>query len=405
MEKHRIVFIGYWSKHDGLTAATIFPWLKTMQMSDEVEQVIFCTIERDRKLVKKFELPKELTKVSHHPLYPINTKFSLLTKISDFIQFPKVIKDLVHNFKATGLIAHGTPAGALAFKTWKKTNIPFYVSLFEPHAAYMLESGTWSRFGMKYNFQKYWERQQIKYAEGIMPVAQGYTDLLLQQGVSQDKLRTVPCSVQIDEFQFNIEFRKKIRAQFGWENNTVGVYAGKYGDLYYDDEAFQIYKQCFDQIPDFKLIILSPQPSKNIYQKLNKHNIDVSNVWVGSVLHQEVSKYLSAADFAFATYKQSNSKKYLSPVKVGEYWANGLAVLLTEGIGDDSDIIKKEGGGALFNLAVAGSVERALIQITSILQNPIHRQEIPILARKYRSPDRIKEAYEYFFRKEQEGQG
>jgi glycosyltransferase involved in cell wall biosynthesis len=405
MKKHRIVFIGYWSISDGLTSATIFPWLKTMQMSDEVEQVIFCTIERDKKLVKQFELPKELAKVLHHPLYPLNTKLSLVTKISDFIQFPKAITALVQNFKATVLFAHGAPAGALAYKVWKKINIPFYVSLFEPHAAYMLESGTWSKLGMKYNFQKYWEKQQIKYANGIMPVARGYTDLLLYQGALQDKLRTVPCSVEFEEFQFDSKSRKKIRTELSWINNTVGIYVGKYGDLYYDDEAFQIYKQCFDQIPDFKLIILSPQPSGKIFQKLYEHNIDVSNVWVGAISHQEVPKYLSAADFAFATYKHSSSKRYLSPVKVGEYWANGLPVLLTEGIGDDSDIIKKEGGGALFSLTVADSVERALVQMVSILQDPMHRQEIPALARKYRSPERIKEAYEYFFGKEQEGQG
>ncbi|HEY4651975.1 MAG TPA: hypothetical protein VIG72_11210, partial [Pontibacter sp.] len=106
----------------------------------------------------------------------------------------------------------------------------------------------------------------------------------------------------------------------------------------------------------------------------------------------------------FATIKPYPSARYCSPVKIGEYWASGLPVLLTEGVGDDSDIIKNEGGGALFNLQEPESVKRAIWQIQAILQDPTHRQEIPKLAIKYRSPDKIREAYEYFFNQLQQGQ-
>nr|WP_255710117.1 glycosyltransferase [Pontibacter harenae] len=171
-----------------------------------------------------------------------------------------------------------------------------------------------------------------------------------------------------------------------------------------EDETFRIYKKCFALIPDFKLIILSPNSKEYIQKKLLQHSIEQSKVYVAAVPHHEVPAYLSAADFAFATYKPGPSKKYLSPVKIGEYWANGLPVLLTEGVGDDSDIIKNEGGGAVFNLTEEGSLEKALDKIQQILKDTNHRQEIPNLARKYRSPDKIKEAYEYFFGRGQEEQ-
>jgi hypothetical protein len=66
-----------------------------------------------------------------------------------------------------------------------------------------------------------------------------------------------------------------------------------------------------------------------------------------------VKDYLSAADFAFATIKSTPIRLYCCPVKNGEYWASGLPILLEDGIGDDSDIIKSEGGGIILNKARA----------------------------------------------------
>ncbi|WP_161890254.1 glycosyltransferase family protein [Pontibacter russatus] len=195
-----------------------------------------------------------------------------------------------------------------------------------------------------------------------------------------------------------------MRLQMKCEGATVGIYVGKYGGLYYDQEAFYLYKRCLETIPGFRLIILSPHPQEEILQHLGQSGIDKAKVYITSVPHAEVPVYLSAADFAFATYKPGPSKRFLSPIKTGEYWANGLPVLLTEGVGDDSDIIKCEGGGATFNLREEGSVERALEKIQQILKDPAHRQEIPRLAQKYRSPERIREAYEYFFGQSKEEQ-
>ena len=72
------------------------------------------------------------------------------------------------------IIARGAAAGALAYKAFKKTKVPFYVESFEPHAAYMLESSVWSKNDPRYLFQKRWEGKQKKYATGLMPVSNNY---------------------------------------------------------------------------------------------------------------------------------------------------------------------------------------------------------------------------------------
>jgi glycosyltransferase involved in cell wall biosynthesis len=394
-----IAFLCRWKVTDGLTVSTVAPHLEALAGMQNIGQVVVITLEDrgEAPELKENDFILKHDKVRWSPLLSSNYKLRLFNQIADYRNGYEAVSKILNDEKINLLIAHGAPAGTIADKATKVKGIPYLVSLFEPHADYMLESGVWNKFGLKYTMQKHWEHQQRKNAAGLMPVTEGYKQKLLTLGVRPDKVSVVPCSVDCKLFQFDVQRRIELRKQLGWEKATIGIYVGKFGGLYYNKEAFHIYQQCFNLIPDFRLIILSPQPSEEIQQQLSNYKIDLSKTFVASGPHSMVSAYLSAADFALATYKPGPSKKYLSPVKIGEYWANGLPVLLTEGIGDDSDIIKNEGGGALFNLALDGSLEKAIEQIQTIVSDPTHRQKIPQLAANYRSPEKIREAYEFFF--------
>ncbi|MHA6247044.1 glycosyltransferase family protein [Pontibacter sp. CAU 1760] len=268
----------------------------------------------------------------------------------------------------------------------------------------MRDTGVWKRYDPRYVFQRKWEKEQAHAAAGLIVVSDLYLETLaLQLQLPLHKIKLARNTVTAKGFRFSAPERVKKRTLLGFsEGSVVGIYVGKYGDLYYKEEAFVIYKYCFETIPDFRLIILSPQPKQEIEGFLQQEDIDLRKVFVATVPHAEVPQYLSAADFAFATIKSYPSARFCSPVKVGEYWANGLPVLLTEGVGDDSDIIQKEGGGATFNLQQEGSLEQALSKIQQMLEDPSHRQNIPKLAEKHRSPDRVREAYAYFLGQEKE---
>src|SRR5690606_34223519 len=132
----------------------------------------------------------------------------------------------------------------------------------------------------------------------------------------------------------------------------VGIYAGRYGGLYMEEDAFEVYKEVFSFFKgNFVLILLT----SNIYhtwikQQILKYELPLERIFIFNVKHNEVPDYLSASDFSFATYKPGKSKLYLSPVKIAEYWANGLPVLLTNGIGDETRIIKAvPAAGVLFD--------------------------------------------------------
>jgi hypothetical protein len=78
----------------------------------------------------------------------------LLGKILDFIKIPNKLKQYCTDYQIDKIIARGSPAGALAYLTWKKIKVPFIVESFEPHADYMLESGVWRKRDLRYVYQK-----------------------------------------------------------------------------------------------------------------------------------------------------------------------------------------------------------------------------------------------------------
>jgi hypothetical protein len=186
------------------------------------------------------------------------------------------------------------------------------------------------------------------------------------RGVKSDSIMVMPCAVDQVAFSFDLEKRKAVRANLNISADCVtGIYVGKFGGLYYDAEAFRIFQYAFDFFPKFKLIILTPDSVEETKKKLFKGGIEARDCHVLSVRHEEVAAYLAAADFAFALVKPSPAKKFSSPIKIGEYWAMGLPVLIAKEIGDDSAIIELNRVGATFEMS---DLKPAFDSINEILQ-------------------------------------
>lgn len=385
-----ILFVGYWGIDDGLTSATILPHLEILNGFDEIETVFFCTIERDGREIQTKVLPAKVTHI------PMQSGWGIMDKVRDFTAIPDQLTKLIRSKKIEGMICRGTPAGALGYLTYRKTTIPYCVESVEPHADYMVESNVWRRWGFRYLLQKHWEKKQYATASLLMPVAGGMVARLAADGIDAQKIKVMPCAVDLTAFSYSEERRKHIRSTLQVTEDTVlGIYVGKFDGLYYDRESFELFKQAKSTFNNFKLIILTPQSGSDIKTKLEKIGFSPSEFRVLKAAHNEVPAYLSAADFAFAPYKKSPFSKFLSPVKVGEYWAIGLPVLLTEGTGDDAEIIERNNVGACFD-PVKNNATNALNTIKGILNSDreMARSRIREIAVKYRNFETSKLVYQ-----------
>ncbi|RZK45333.1 MAG: glycosyl transferase family 1, partial [Hymenobacter sp.] len=389
----RILFLGYWSLHDGLTTSTVFPHLRLLQARADVEAIRLVTIERgpDAQADLYFTPGYPTGKITFEPLRSRPGRNVILNKMEDFTRFPTELIRQAEEFRADFILARGAPAGALAYLVWQKTKLPFYVESFEPHADYMLESGVWRRYDPRYLFQRHWEKRQKQLAQGLMPVAENYRRQLIAEGVPAGRIATVPCSVNAAAFAFSPADRQRIRAQVGFTaaDAVVGIYVGKFGGIYYDAEAFQVFRAAADHFgPAFRLILLTPDPVPEVRRKLVAAGLAVEVVVITKAPHAEVPAYLSAADFAFATIKPAPCRLFCSAIKIGEYWASGLPVLLPPGVGDDSQIVEAEAGGAVFDLQQPASLGLSLRRLAQLLQEPGYRARIHTLALRHRQLDR-----------------
>jgi glycosyltransferase involved in cell wall biosynthesis len=381
---------------DGLTQATAFPHLKILLESEKVEQVVFVTIERGKTKANNYEILKH-PKLVYEPLYSKNYPINLLNKTSDFFFFPRKLKLLLLKYNIDKVIARAASAGVLICGLCKKIGIPFYVESFEPHADYMIESGTWKKWDPRAIYQKRGEEKTKQWAEGLIPVAFNYKRKLLEEGVSDDKIRVVPCSVNLDTFRFENKHREEIRSQLNIPANAyTGVYVGKFGGTYYDNEAFLLFQKLFVSEPSLRIILLSPDSKEQIISKLQSFNLPIEMFSILCVKHPEVPSYLSAADFAFSFHFPTKVSFYFSPIKNGEYWACGLPIIISENIGDDYKIVKQENIGEVLPIDWSQKPQVYFDGLIKSLKSMHNKEKIRLVAEKYRSVQNCIDAYLYF---------
>jgi glycosyltransferase involved in cell wall biosynthesis len=381
-----ILYLSYWGINEGLTQSAILPHLYLIEEFKEIKEIIFVTIER-----KKIEVtqPKVSGKIRHMPIHSSNLPMNSLNKINDFIIFPRELKKIIISNNVKIAISHGSPGGALLHKSCFP-KIPYYV-FFEPHSQYMLESGVWSRFDLRYIFMRKWENLVTKNATQLLCVTQNFQNELLKKGVDPNRLKFVPNFVDSHKFNFDENKRKKIRDLLSLSDEMyVGIYVGKFGGIYLNESAFDVFGKAFQFFQNkFFLIILTPDSTDKIFFEIRKMGIDDRSVLVKSVKYDEVSAYLSASDFAFSLQQPKLSNRYLSPLKNGEYWMNGLPILMMEGVGDEMNYIEEEEGGKILKKDFS-NLNDALLKIKSTLDNQSlieNRHRISKIALAHRSKD------------------
>jgi glycosyltransferase involved in cell wall biosynthesis len=338
-----LLYINYWSLGNFLTIATVFPNLEILKQY--FSTIHLTTVERES--TENTYVPAGVT---HIPFYSATRLPRFLCKLYDFFFYLMTLSLFTKRTKPDLIICRGSMAGIFGFFLNLIFKVPFMVESFEPHAEYMVDGGTWKRGSPEYRFQSWIEKQIEKYAMSLMPVTFSHKNKLIERGISADKIFVMPCCADLEKFKFNGNARIRMREQLKLTNSTVvGIYVGKFGGLYLEEDAFRIFKRINDSFQGFFLIILTSDSKDWIEGLLKKEGFPGKNYFVGRVPHQIVPDYLAASDFGFSLVRTSPSSRFCSPVKNGEYWANGLSIMLPKGVGDDELIIEETGSGVVFD--------------------------------------------------------
>jgi hypothetical protein len=340
----KILYLGYWGVEEILSVSTIYPPLRVL--SEKVNEIVFVSIEREPR--DSYVLP-DMKKVRHHALEiePFRNRF--LNKIREFLFFPIKLYHLARREKFDGIICRTSLSSYYGLILNLLLGIELIVESYEPHNQYMVDAGVWRKNDLNDRFFRLYDKWVRKRARFLITVSINYRNELLRLGIDERKILLLPCTVDETHFSFDENARDRKRNELNIPNNSiVGVYVGKFGSLYHSiDDSFEIFVHSFKQLENFFLIILTKEDPEKLYLTAIQKGIDSKKIYIHYATHSEVPAFLSASDVAFALIKPTPSMKYSSPIKIGEYYANGIPIIIPPGIGDDSKLIEKYTRGVL----------------------------------------------------------
>lgn len=386
-----VVFVSFWGMDDPLTTASLLPTIELFRKMDYADAITLATVERTRERGPY----SSVEGVRHVPLFASRFPIRTLARGIDLVALPLQLKLALRGRRVSLFVARGTPAGQIPTSVARSTHTPVIIESVEPHTEYMIHCGEWGARSLSARVGLRAERFVLQNAQGLITVSERYAARLRQEGLSADRITTVPCTVDLVRFRFSAEERSRVRCELGWPSDAlVAVYLGKFGGMYHDELAFRALADFLAWAPERgRLLVLSPSDHRTVMDGLVRCGAPLDRMKLLRVAHDQVPAYLSASDFAFALYKGTPSSLYLSPVKNGEYWANGLPVVMTRGVADDSALIERAPmAGALFDPA-SNDLRAALERMRDTLAEPDQRSRTMDIARAHRSRDRLDVAY------------
>jgi glycosyltransferase involved in cell wall biosynthesis len=208
----------------------------------------------------------------------------------------------------------------------------------------------WKAGGVPARLTKSMEARVLRAADGVVTL----TDALWQQmqtwpSVSGRSIahQRIPCCIDLDKFRFDEKERLARRTELKLGDRFVLVYSGSVGGWYMTGEMAAFFATLKQKRSDAFFLWVTHGPQNIVSAAMEKHGLGNDDYDVRKVLSSDMPAYLSAADAGIAFYRPGVSRLGTSPVKVSEYLACGLPVVMNRGIGDSDNIIMSEHAGVL----------------------------------------------------------
>ena len=392
----RVFYIAPWPALDPLSASTVVPHLAALAQDGRVGGLTFFSCEQGRMdPANRFTIPGLPAGVHHQPLAgPSGLPLPLVRRMRHHAHLSKTLIQAARQQRPNLLICRGT-TGIYGDLLQRRLDVPYVVESFEPHAHYMLQTGTWRRWDPKFIVQRRWEERVKRTASALITVSHGYAKhLQTSEGVEASHLHTVPCWIDAERFRIDPEVRSTLRQQLGIGDRLAVIYAGKFGGIYAPVAHLAMLHTVQQALGrELFVILLTPHDPKAVQQQLHQSGIAAHQCFVGQVAYGQVSDYLNAADLALSFVSSGPWSFACSPIKHGEYWACGLPLLMPPGVGDEAQWLETERAGAIASFSDHSSVADAAQRLKPILAEASHRQRIRTIALRERGPEPLRQVY------------
>jgi glycosyltransferase involved in cell wall biosynthesis len=178
------------------------------------------------------------------------------------------------------------------------------------------------------------EIECVKLPDKLIAISDGVRKELIQLGVEKDKIEVIPNGAKVDKFaiEFDVDgFRKANRIS----NKDVSItYTGSFELWKGVDVLIKAFARVLKKVENCKLILVGGCTESLIRTRelIKSLEIPAENMLlIGFVSQSEVAKYLKISDIGvIPTVGTSSGLRYTSPLKLFEYMAAGVPIVISD---------------------------------------------------------------------------
>ncbi len=193
---------------------------------------------------------------------------------------------------------------------------------------------------------KVFEHIIFKYADSFSAVSHRFKEYFISKYDLKDRRFLVMPSVYDDEkFYYDEKLRNDYRKKLSCkDNNDLITYCGSLQNWQQPDLMFKMFRQLSNYEENRFLVLTFDVEAAEKFAEENAIAKDRINIFPAPP--EQVNAYLNASDVCVLFRKDDIVNNVASPTKFAEYLVTKNRILISEGVGDFSDLVKNSDYGA-----------------------------------------------------------
>lgn len=364
------LYICYWSLKDPLCQTQCLSYLRGLAAKGHrfalmtFEQRGFL-LTREQKRDTRKELAREgiywYPRRYHKRVPLISTAFDLVCGMLTGVY-------VVLRYRARVVHSRASVAGAMAVVISKLCRIKFLYDADSRLSEEYADNGHWRRGSLAFRLLAWFEDACRRNANAVVVLATRLRDDFQSLFHVTSPIEVIPCCVDTATFGAETGSGAARRSELGLSQHEVlFVYVGKSGRRYLTREMFAFFKIARVVLGGARLVVLSGDAPAAFEEAAAEAGLNRDDYQVKKAARGEVVEWLAAADAGIALIRPAGCERGSSPIKIGEYLAAGLPVIVTNDIGDYSELISSHRAGVLVSGLDAGCLTKAAEQLGGLL--------------------------------------
>lgn len=313
------IFLTYNEKFNGIFQSQVIEVLKNYKISG-IEFKLICFLSLRGFFSERKKIKSQFRLAFVFPMFPKLKNWKIHTRLVAFL-----LKD------ADLVICRGIFTTNLALRTNSSVKI-----IYDGRGAInaeQIEYGVYNNTGIE-NKIYHLEKRAILNTDYRISVSTKLVNYWRKEyNFKSDNYVVIPSTSNHEIKFFNakhIDFQIK-------EDDILVVFSGSLSKWHSFPTMLAHFESFLEKNSHVKILILSKK-NNQIKALINKHPNRIINKWVSP---DKVFDFLVLADYGYVYREDSVTNRVASPVKIAEYLSCGLKIIISENLGDYSEMVEK----------------------------------------------------------------